>query len=76
YSLPHLLPTKCVDVSDVADYLGKKYGGWADSANAYGKDKNGKWIGIPVACTGALMNYRISSMEKAGFKEFPKDTAG
>ncbi|MGL4263475.1 MAG: extracellular solute-binding protein, partial [Afipia sp.] len=36
YSLPHLLPTKCVDVTDVADYLGKKYGGWADSANAYG----------------------------------------
>ena len=29
----------------------------------------GKWIGIPVACTGALMNYRISSCEKAGFKE-------
>jgi multiple sugar transport system substrate-binding protein len=76
YSLPHLLPTKCTDVSDVADYLGKKYGGWADSANAYGKDKTGKWIGIPIACTGALMNYRISSMEKAGFKEFPKDTAG
>jgi multiple sugar transport system substrate-binding protein len=75
YSLPHLLPTKCVDVTDVADYLGKKYGGWAPSAAAYGQ-KNGKWIGIPVACTGALMNYRISSMEKAGFKEFPKDTAG
>ncbi len=75
YSLPHLLPTKCVDVTDVADYLGKKYGGWAPSAAAYGQ-KNGKWIGIPVAATGALMNYRISSMEKAGFKEFPKDTAG
>jgi len=76
YSLPHLLPTKCVDVTDVADYLGKKYGGWADSANAYGKNKAGKWIGIPIAATGALMNYRISSCEKAGFKEFPKDTAG
>ena len=75
YSLPHLLPTKCVDVTDVADYLGKKYGGWAPSAAAYGQ-KNGKWIGIPVAATGALMNYRISSMEKAGFKEFPKNTAG
>ena len=75
YSLPHLFPDKCVDVSDVAAYLGGKYGGWAPSAEAYGKSKD-KWIGIPVACTGALFNYRISSMEKAGFKEFPKDTAG
>src|SRR5215831_15250191 len=25
YSLPHLFPQKCVDVTDVADYLGKKY---------------------------------------------------
>lgn len=75
YSLPHLFPNKCVDVTDVADYLGKKYGGWAPSANAYGKSGN-KWIGIPVAATGGLINYRISSMEKAGFKEFPKDTAG
>ena len=75
YSLPHLFPQKCTDLSDVADYLGKKYGGWTPSAELYGKS-GGKWIGIPVATTGGLMNYRISSMEKAGFKEFPKDTAG
>jgi multiple sugar transport system substrate-binding protein len=74
YSLPHLFPQKCADLSDVADYLGKKYGGWTPSAELYGKS-GGKWIGIPVATTGGLMNYRISSMEKAGFKEFPKDTA-
>ena len=74
YSLPHLFPDKCMDLTDVADYLGKKYGGWTPSAEAYGKSGN-KWIGIPVATTGGLMNYRISSMEKAGFKEFPKDTA-
>jgi len=75
YSLPHLFPEKCLDVSDVANYLGKKYGGWAPSAEAYGKSKN-KWIAIPVAVTGALINYRIAAAEKAGFKEFPKDTAG
>ena len=66
---------KCLDLTDVANYLGKKYGGWTPSAEAYGKSGN-KWIGIPVATTGGLINYRISSMEKAGFKEFPKDTAG
>jgi multiple sugar transport system substrate-binding protein len=75
YSLPHLFPAKCIDVADVATYLGGKYGGWAPSAEAYGKSGN-KWIGIPIAASGALMNYRVSSMEKAGFKEFPKDTAG
>lgn len=74
YSLPHLFPQKCLDQTDVADYLGKKYGGWTQSAEMYGKS-GGKWIGIPIATTGGLMNYRISSMEKAGFKEFPKDTA-
>ena len=36
-SLPILFPQKCLDVSDVADYLGKKYGGWVASAQVYGK---------------------------------------
>ena len=31
YSLPHLFPDKLVDLTDVADYLGKKYGGWMPS---------------------------------------------
>ncbi len=75
YSLPHLFPEKCLDMTDVANYLGKKYGGWTQSAELYGKSK-GKWICVPVATTGGLMTYRKSAMEKSGFKEFPKDTAG
>ncbi len=75
YFLPHLFPEKCLDMSDVANYLGSKYGGWVPAGEAYGKS-GGKWICVPVALAGELMNYRISSMEKAGFKEFPKDTAG
>src|SRR5476651_806047 len=75
YTLPFLFPNKCVDMTDVADYLGKKCGGWSPSGEAYGK-LDGKWIGIPVAATGGLVNYRISAMEKAGFKEFPKDLGG
>jgi multiple sugar transport system substrate-binding protein len=75
YTLPFLFPNKCVDMTDVADYLGKKCGGWTQSGEAYGK-LDGKWIGIPVAATGGLVNYRISAMERAGFKEFPKDLAG
>jgi multiple sugar transport system substrate-binding protein len=76
YSLPHLFPTKCVDVSDVANYLGKKYGGWVPTAETYGKGPGGKWIAIPVAYNGNVINFRQSMIEKAGFKEVPKDTAG
>ena len=75
YSLPHLFPTKCTDVTDVANYLGKKYGGWTPTAVTYGQSK-GKWIAIPVAYNGNVINYRQSMIEKAGFKEIPKDTAG
>lgn len=75
YSLPFLFPSKCTDVTDVADYLAGKCGGWADSGKTYGMH-NGKWIGIPVAATGALINYRVAAAEKAGHKEFPKDLGG
>ncbi len=75
YSLPHLFPTKLVDVTDVADYIGKKYGGWVASAQTYGKS-GGRWIDIPIAYNGNVINYRQSMIEKAGFKEVPKDNAG
>src|SRR5258707_409146 len=70
YSLPHLFPQKCMDMTDVADYLGKKYGGWVDSAVKYGKAGN-KWICVPICYSGALMNYRIEASTKAGFSKFP-----
>jgi multiple sugar transport system substrate-binding protein len=73
YSLPHLFPQKCVDVTDVADYFGKKYGGWVPSAVAYGKSGN-KWIDIPLCFNGNMMNYRVSALKKAGFSKFPATT--
>jgi multiple sugar transport system substrate-binding protein len=75
YSLPHLFPQKCVDVSDVADYLGKKYGGWTDAAAKTCK-LGDDWLGIPVATVGGYMTYRKSALDKAGFSEFPKDFPG
>ena len=39
YSLPHLFPQKCVDVTDVADYLGKKYGGWVPTRGAIRQER-------------------------------------
>ena len=39
-------------LTDVANYLGKKYGGWVPAAEPYGKSGN-KWIAIPVATPAA-----------------------
>ncbi len=73
YSLPHLFPQRCVDMTDVATYLGGKYGGWVESAQQYGKSGD-KWIAIPVCYSGNLINYRLAASKKAGFSEFPKTT--
>ena len=72
---PHQYPEKLVDMTDVATYLGAKYGGWYDVARAYGS-RGGKWIGVPLGAAGACFVHRISHMQAAGFKEFPKDTDG
>ena len=75
HSTPHLFPDKLLDISDVANYLGKKYGGWVPVAEAYGKSK-GKWICLPIAINGGYINYRIKAMNDAGFSKFPEETKG
>ena len=73
YSLPHLFPQKCLDVTDVANYLGKKYGGWVASAQKYAMSGK-KWIAIPVCYSGNMLNYRLEASTKAGFSKFPTKT--
>src|SRR5580704_9009548 len=34
---PHIYVDKLVELTDVADYLGKRYGGWQPMAQKYGK---------------------------------------
>lgn len=75
HSTPHLFPDKLLPLNDVAEYLGKKYGGWVPVAEAYGKSKN-NWIALPIAINGGYINYRISSMKAAGFSSFPDKTDG
>lgn len=75
FSLPFLFPDHAVDVTDVANYLGDKYGGWEGAAPVFGKNGN-TWISIPVAVNGNYINYRISAMKKAGFDTFPTTTDG
>jgi multiple sugar transport system substrate-binding protein len=75
HTLPQLFPQKVLLMNDVADYLGKKYGGWTEAAAVTCKQGD-NWLGIPVATIGGYMTYRKSSLDKAGFKEFPKDFPG
>jgi len=72
---PHQFPDKLVDVSDVANYLGAKYGGWYDVCKKYGT-RQGKWIAIPLGIIGNAIVYRESHVKAAGFDGIPKDTAG
>ena len=74
YSLPHLFPQKCLDVTDVADYLGKKYGGWVPTRGALRQGTGNKWIAIPICYGGNLINYRFEASKKAGFSKFPTTT--
>ena len=72
----HQYPDKLVDVTALADYLGKKYGGWYPAAEAYGTHGKNKWVAIPMGCAGNALVYRESHVKAAGFDTFPKDTAG
>jgi multiple sugar transport system substrate-binding protein len=68
---PHLYPEKLVDLTDLAEYLGNKYGGWFPTARTYGTTAKGRWIGLPLGASGALLNYRVSWVKEAGFDKFP-----
>src|SRR5262249_61312857 len=74
FSLPHLFPQKCVDVTDVADYLGKKYGGWGPTAVTYGQGPGNKWVAVPICFGGHMQNYRNSALQKAGMSQIPATT--
>ena len=69
----HLYPNAMLDVSDICEYLGGKYGGWYPIAEHYGK-REGKWINVPFTISGNLINYRKSHVQKAGFEGVPDNT--
>jgi multiple sugar transport system substrate-binding protein len=73
---PHKFPGRCVDLSDVATYLGEKYGGWYPLAEKYGKNEDGQWIAMPVGASGGRVVYRKSWVNEAGFETVPTDHDG
>ena len=72
----NLYPDKLLDVTDVCEYLGRKYGGWYPACDAFLRPDGKHWIGVPLGAAGSMMVYRESHAKAAGFDSFPKDTDG
>ena len=70
----NLYPEKLLDVTDLATYLGKKYGGWYPVCEQYLRPDGKKWLGVPWGAAGSMMNYRESMLKAVGYDQFPKDT--
>jgi multiple sugar transport system substrate-binding protein len=72
---PHLFADKIHDMTDVATYLGTKYGGWRPLAQVYGTRGN-RWISLPFGASGGPAMWRMSAVREAGFDAIPDDHAG
>ena len=71
---PQIFSTKLVELTDVAEYLGKKYGGWFQLAELYGRRWQSKdWIGLPMGGTAGPAVYRVSWVKEAGFDKIPME---
>ena len=68
-------PNELLDVTDLAEYLGEKYGGWYDAARDFGLYQ-GRWFALPTGAAGGAMVYRKSMLAAAGFDAFPQDFPG
>jgi multiple sugar transport system substrate-binding protein len=74
---PHIYADKLIELTDVAHYLGKRYGGWMFLAEKYGKrHKSDAWLGLPFGATAGPLIYRKSLIKAAGFDRVPDDHAG
>jgi multiple sugar transport system substrate-binding protein len=70
FNWPFLYDEKYVDLSDIAEEVGKAQGGWYEVAKE-AVVVNGKWKAIPFGNIGQLMNYRTDWFQEVGFDKFP-----
>jgi multiple sugar transport system substrate-binding protein len=76
-SAPQIYAPKLVDMSDLANYLGAKYGGWFNLAELYGQKWGTKdWISLPMGGSTGPSVYRVSWLKEAGYDTIPNDTQG
>jgi multiple sugar transport system substrate-binding protein len=72
--MPHQYSDKCVDLTEVAAYLGQKYGGWYDVCQR-SCVRDGRWIAMSMAVVSFCVVYRQSMVKAAGFDVIPRDLA-
>ncbi|MGA9865795.1 MAG: ABC transporter substrate-binding protein [Acetobacteraceae bacterium] len=71
---PFIYTDKLVGMNDLAEYLGKKYGGWYDLALLYGRKwKSDDWIALPIGGGTGPTVYRKSWVKEAGYDTIPDD---
>jgi len=75
YGQPQLYPDKCLDLTELADYLGDKYGGWYEAVKAYCMVDR-RWIALGIGFPVSCVVYRESMVKAAGFKQIPRDLGG
>jgi multiple sugar transport system substrate-binding protein len=74
---PHIYADKVLDMTELATYLGQKYGGWLALPQRFGKKwGTDQWIALPMGGSGGPCVYRISWLKEAGFDSLPTDHAG
>jgi multiple sugar transport system substrate-binding protein len=64
-TLPHLLSESFLDVTDLAEAIGRAHGGWFPAAEESCK-VDGRWRGIPRSYAPGTVVYRTDLFEKVG----------
>jgi len=72
---PQLYAEKCLDLSELAEYLGSKYGGWYDAVKLLCMTGN-RWIAVGSGFLTSCVVYRESLVKAAGFSAIPRDLSG
>jgi multiple sugar transport system substrate-binding protein len=70
FNWPFLYDEKYVDLTELAEAIGKEQGGWNDNAKE-AVVVNGKWKAIPFGNIGQLMNWRTDWFKEVGIEKFP-----
>src|SRR5947199_3347820 len=71
WNWPQLYANSLVDVSDVAEPIGKAQGGYYEVFESSARVAN-RWLAVPHAVIGNAVAYRRSWFNEIGVKEFPK----
>jgi multiple sugar transport system substrate-binding protein len=68
---PHLYSASLVDLSDIAEEVGKTGGGFYGISKGNCNDGK-KWMAVPMSIIGAMIAYRKSWFAEVGHEKFPE----